>query len=233
VAAEEEARELIGSVDAGALAGLIHRRRQGEPLAWLVGRADFCGLRLKVDPGVFVPRWQSEPLARRAAHLVGRGRALDLCTGSGAVAAVMQAAGGTVIGTDTSPVAVSCARSNGVDARLGSLDEPAPAEWAGSVEVLAAVVPYVPTPALDWLPRDVTAYEPRSALDGGPDGLRWLQAVVERAPHWLCPGGKLLLELGAEQVGALGPAIQGAGLTLSRVLTDDDGDVRGLEARLD
>src|SRR5580704_3052575 len=89
VAAEEEARELSARAggDLELLDGLVRRRLTGEPLAWVTGRASFCGIEILVDPGVYIPRWQSEPLARRAVErLPATGTAIDLCTGSGAIA---------------------------------------------------------------------------------------------------------------------------------------------------
>lgn len=237
VAAAEEAEELIACApDRGQLTALLGRRVSGEPLAWVTGRAVFCGLSLRVRPGVYVPRWQSEPLAERAARrLPAGGRGLDLCTGSGALAAVMAARvpTATVMAVDVSPVAVACARANGVDARVGDLDEPVPPSWAGLVDVLSAVPPYVPSGALGRLPRDSIDHEPRMALDGGPDGLGCLSRIVELAPRWLRPGvGVLLLELGGDQATLLGPQLARAGFGVVEEIPDEDGDVRGVEARL-
>src|SRR5476651_11785 len=92
VAAEEEARELSARAagDVELLDALVQRRLTGEPLAWITGRTPFCGMEVLVDPGVYVPRWQSEPLARRAVErLPATGTAVDLCTGSGAIAKVL------------------------------------------------------------------------------------------------------------------------------------------------
>src|SRR5919109_3146373 len=156
---------------------LVRRRLGGEPLAWITGSVRFCGARIRVRPGVFVPRPHTETLAIRASALLpDDGNCVDLCTGSGAVAVVVMAAhpGGNVVGTDIDPVAVACARENGVDARLGDLDEPLPHSLHGRVDVMTAVVPYVPTEALHLLPRDVLAHEPRRALDGGDGGTAML-----------------------------------------------------------
>ncbi len=213
----------------------VARRITGEPLAWVVGSVVFCGLRVKVHPGVYVPRWQTEALARRAAALLPPdGTAVDLCTGAGAVACVLQAAcpSATVVATDIDPVAVDCARDNGVDARVGDLDGSLPTRLLGAVDVLVAVVPYVPTEALAFLPRDVVAFEPRLALDGGDGGLRLLSAVVARSRRWLRPGGWLLLELGGDQASAVAAQMEAAGFGDIAVLRDDDGDDRAIEGRL-
>jgi release factor glutamine methyltransferase len=89
VAAEEEADELLACAggDPERLESLVRRRLGGEPLAWITGSVSFCGLKIHVDAGVYVPRWQSEPLAARAVErLPASGTAIDLCTGSGAIA---------------------------------------------------------------------------------------------------------------------------------------------------
>ncbi|MFP5320173.1 MAG: N5-glutamine methyltransferase family protein [Acidimicrobiia bacterium] len=236
VAPEAETAELLAYAagDGPTLDRLVHRRVLGEPLAWLVGSAEFCGMRVAVDPGVYVPRPHSEALARRAAALLPPGGvAVDLCTGCGAVAAWLQAAvpTATVVATDDDPAAVACARSNGVDARLGDLDVPLPPDLRHRVDVMTAVVPYVPTDALPFLPRDVVAFEPRPALDGGRRGLAVLSRVVAVAPGWLRPRGWLVLEVGGDQAGPVAEAMVGAGFTRLRVLRDDDGDARAVEGR--
>ena len=96
---------------------LLARRLTGEPLAWITGTATFCGLEVAVQPGVYVPRWQTEPLARLAARLLpATGVGVDLCTGAGAVAMVMQQArpAARVVATEIDPLAAACARRNGV-----------------------------------------------------------------------------------------------------------------------
>ncbi len=235
MAPEAEGAELrVAAGDATELDALVRRRCLGEPLAWIVGAVDFCGLRICVDPGVYVPRWQSEPLARRAAALLpAHGVAVDLCTGAGAIACVLKAAApaATVVATDVDPVAVACARRNGVDALLGDLDAPLPAGLLGAVDVMVAVVPYVPTDRLVFLPRDVSAFEPRRALDGGPGGLTLLSSVVARSARWRRPGGWLLLELGGDQAPAVAAQMAGAGFADVTVHRDEDGQDRAVEGR--
>ena len=235
VAAEAEAAELLASArDSEELDAFVHRRIAGEPLAWIIGSVDFCGLRVGVDPGVYVPRWQSEPLARRAAALLpADGVAVDLCTGAGAIACVLQAAApaATVVATDVDPVAAACARRNGVHALVGDLDAPLHPALLGTVDVMVAVVPYVPMDALGFLPRDVTAYEPRRALDGGVGGMELLIAVVARSTRWLRRGGGLLLELGGDQAPAVAERMAGAGFVDIAVHHDDEGQDRAIEGR--
>ncbi len=236
IAAEEEADELVAAAggDEDRLASLVIRRCAGEPLAWLVGAVTFCGVTVLVRPGVYVPRWQSEPLALEAAlRLPPDGLAADLCTGAGAIAVVLarRRPGARIVATEIDPTAVACARANGVEVYAGDMAAPLPGSVAGRAHVVTAVVPYVPTDQLRLLPRDVVSYEPRGALDGGEDGTRLLlRAVLESRPL-LRPGGSLLLELGGDQPDLLGPALADAGYTDVEVLTDEDGDPRGLCCR--
>ncbi len=232
---ESDALILAAAGDPEALEDLVARRTRGEPLAWLTGSVTFCAVPLFVAPGVYVPRPQTEPLARRAAALLpAQGVAVDLCTGVGAIAAVLLAAVPTarVLATELDGAAVRCARRNGVDALQGFLDDPLPAEIERRVDVLTAVVPYVPTDAIRLLPRDVQAYEPRLALDGGADGTELLAEVVRRSTRWLRPGGSLLLELGGDQAAPIGRLLDGAGFDALDVIADEDGDTRAICARL-
>ena len=224
----------VSAGNAAILAGLVARRCEGEPIAWLVGSVRFCDVPVLVEPGVYVPRWQSEPMALEAvARLPEEGTAVDLCTGSGAIAVVMSLARprALVLATEVDPVAAACARANGVDVVLCDMAQGIQPERRGTVDVVTAVVPYVPTEAMRHLPRDVVAYEPRRALDGGADGIDLLaRAVVEAAPL-LCAGGSLLLELGGQQAEALAPLLRANGYRDLQVSRDEDGDVRALFCR--
>lgn len=237
VAAGEEAEELLARAggDQALLEAMLARRLTGEPLAWITGTAPFCGLWIRVDPGVYVPRWQSEPLAERAVErLPPGGVAVDVCTGSGAIATVLarRRPGARVVGCDVDPVAVACAQRNGVEAYAGELLTPVPAELAGRADVVVGVVPYVPTPELPYLQRDTFTFETALAYDGGPDGADLLRAVIADAPRVLRAGGALLLELGGEQAGILAPDLAAHDFAGVDVHVDEDGDVRGLEATL-
>ncbi|HEX3301123.1 MAG TPA: HemK/PrmC family methyltransferase [Actinomycetota bacterium] len=221
--------------DPRALTSMLERRIDGEPLAWITGSIRFCGLDVRVTRGVYAPRWQTEPLARRAASLLpSDGAAVDLCTGAGAVAMVLNAAApnARVVATDVDPLAVACARTNGVEAYAGILDEPLPRALEAVVDVLTAVPPYVPTGELRYLPRDVQAHEPIAALDGGADGTDVLAEIVRRAPRWLRSGGALVLELGGDQATMLEPVLRDAGFDPPEVLRDAEEDPRGILARL-
>jgi release factor glutamine methyltransferase len=237
VAAEEEAEELVAAAggDRAKLEAMLARRLTGEPLAWITGTVVFCGVELRVDPGVYVPRWQSEQLARRAVErLPADGTAIDLCTGSGAIARTLMAhrPGARVVATDVDERAVACAAANGVEVHRGDLFAPLPPGLEGRVDVVAGVVPYVPTPELPLLQRDTFTFESTLAYDGGPDGTELLRRAVAGSPRFLAPGGALLLELGGEEAGALAGDLARAGFVGVTVLVDEDGDVRGIEATL-
>ncbi|MGC9960327.1 MAG: putative protein N(5)-glutamine methyltransferase [Acidimicrobiales bacterium] len=236
VAAEEEAVELVEAAagDPGRLRQLVGRRCQGEPLAWLVGSVRFCGEKVLVHPGVYVPRWQTEPLALEAAkRLPNTGIAVDFCTGSGAIAVVLQCrhSSASIVATENDPLAVACARANGVEVYEGDMSANLPAALSGVVDVVTAVVPYVPTDELRLLPRDVTTYEPRGALDGGADGTTFLVCAAAEAVPLLRAGGSLLLELGGDEAAMLEPVLTGLGYRDVELLSDDDDDVRALICR--
>jgi release factor glutamine methyltransferase len=224
VAADEEADELLACAggDEARLAALVERRLTGEPLAWITGSVQFCGLPMTVHPGVYVPRWQSELLTERALERLpaGGGRAIDLCTGCGAIARVLAVrAGAAVAAGDVDPRAVACARANGVEAHAGDLFDPLPPALAGTTDVVTGVLPYVPTADLPLLQRDTFTFETPLAYDGGTDGLEIVRRVIAEAPMRL--RGSLLLELGGDQAAAFD----------GEVILDEEGDVRGIELR--
>ena len=228
VAADEEAVELVAAAkgDAAALDAMVQRRLTGEPFAWITGTVEFCGLTVAVHPGVYVPRWQTEPMAQRALERMPHGgTAIDLCTGSGAVARVLLQKAGRVIASDLDPKAVANAQANGVEAYEGDLFAPLPELVA---DVITGVVPYVPTPDLPLLQRDTFTFEPELFYDGGPDGMDILNRVIAEAPRHLKPGGVLLLELGGRQA----EQVDLSNYTGVRVIEDEEGDPRGIEATL-
>ncbi|HEY5273416.1 MAG TPA: hypothetical protein VIJ34_09295 [Acidimicrobiales bacterium] len=234
VAAEEEADELLGAA-AGPehLASMLARRVEGEPLAWIVGSVLFCGVRVLVHPGVYVPRWQSEPLVRRGASLLeDGGRAVDLCTGSGALVLGLRALAplARVVGTEIDAAAAACARANGVELYEGELDAALPRSFEGTVDLVIGVVPYVPRAELQYLPRDVLRYEPTMALDGGLDGSEFLHRAVGLATWALRGGGVLLLELGGTEDEVIRPALVAAGFEAVESILDEEGDLRAIEA---
>src|SRR5438874_9955063 len=191
VFADDEARLLGGDES------LIARRIAGERLEHVLGWVEFAGVRVEVDPGVFIPRPQTEALAECAAAL-RPSIALDLFAGSAAIACVVKRRnpGARVVGAELDPAALACARRNGarfgVDVVEADVGDGVPAELEGSVGVLTANVPYVPTAELDYVPHEG---EPDAALDGGPDGLDWVRRVAAAAPRWLRPGASLFVEV--------------------------------------
>jgi release factor glutamine methyltransferase len=237
VAADEEADELLAAAagDATRLAQLLARRFTGEPLAWITGSVTFCGVRVLVHEGVYVPRWQSEELAERAAErLPDDGLAIDLCTGSGAIARTLalRRPGARVVASEVDARAIACARANGVAVFPGDLLAPLPADLHGRADVVVGVVPYVPTPELDLLQRDTFTFETALSYDGGDDGTHHLRRAITEAPRFLKPGGALLLELGHGQPERLADDLDRHGFADPTVLRDEDGDVRGIAATL-
>lgn len=250
VFAEDEARLLVSAARTPAdLAAMVDRRAAGMPLEHVLGWAGFCGLRIAVEPGVFVPRRRTEFLVRQAAALVrhaadpagpvdraGQAPAhprpviVDLCCGSGVVGAALAAAAGPaarveLYAADIDPAAVRCARRNiaaiGGQAYVGDLYEPLPAALRGRVDVLCANVPYVPTDEVGLLPPEARLHEPQVALDGGADGLDVLRRVTEAAPGWLAPGGHLLVETSEHQAPLAADAVALGGLTPQVVSSDE------------
>ncbi|MHB8719378.1 MAG: methyltransferase [Candidatus Dormibacteria bacterium] len=237
IAAPEEAAELeeaaAGSPE--TLRIMLARRLGGEPLAWITGTTCLSGIRLRVDAGVYVPRWTTEVVAERAAALLPEGgTAIDLCTGCGAVAAVLKARrpAARVVAGDVDLAAVACARRNGIDARAGDLFAAIAPSLRGEVDVVVAVPPYVPRGELDRLQRDTFTFETPLAYDGGEDGLDVVRRVVAGAPGWLRAGGHLVVELGGDQSSRLRGALRRARYDSITELRDADGDLRGISARL-
>ena len=232
VFAEDEADVLIASArTSDELMDMVERRADGHPLEHVVGWAEFCGVRIAVDDGVFVPRRRTELLVRRAVRLAESMprpvTIVDLGCGTGAIGAVL----GRLIdeveisAVDIDPAAVHCARRNldGVNATVyeGDLLAPLPAAIKGTVGLLVANMPYVPTAAIELLPAEAREYEPRMALDGGSDGLDLLRRVAAAAPTWLAPGGYMLVEVGAEQAAAAEQMVSAVALA-AEVVHDAD-----------
>jgi release factor glutamine methyltransferase len=226
VFAEDEAQLLMAAATTLAeLAAMVDRRAAGEPLEHVLGWAEFCGLRIAVDPGVFVPRRRTEflvgqaiALARQMAPGGQRTVAVDLCCGSGALGVALATALGEVelYAADLDPVAVRCARRNvaavGGQVYQGDLYEPLPVTLRGRVGILIANAPYVPTEEVGLLPPEARLHEPQSSLDGGADGLDILRRVAAGAPRWLAPGGRLLMETSERQAPRLTEAATRSGL---------------------
>ncbi len=220
VYAEDEAELLIAAAhSAQELVALVDQRVAGLPLEHVLGWAEFCGLRIAVEPGVFRPRPRTELLAEQAVALARAGsRVVDLCCGSGAVGAVLVAAVAEVElhAVDIDPAAVRCARRNvsaaGGQVYEGDLYDPLPGTLRGRVDILVANAPYVPTSSIGFLPPEARLHEPMVSLDGGTDGLDVLRRVIAGAPDWLAPAGHLLVETSDAQAAETVAAVAGAGL---------------------
>ena len=250
VFAEDEAALLLSAARSGQeLEALVERRAAGEPLEQVVGWAEFAGLRIIVDPGVFVPRRRSEFLVEVAVGLAlpraGGGRApviIDLCCGTGALGLAVAAglAGRAELhAADLDPAAVACARRNlepsaSGDARreppmtglkghvyVGDLFEALPGELRGRADILICNAPYVPTGDIAFLPAEARDHEPLVALDGGLDGLAILRRAAAGAPDWLAPGGTLLVETSDRQAPEMAAVLTAAGLSPA-ISTDED-----------
>lgn len=213
VFAEEEARLLAAAATTPyRLDALVEQREAGRPLEHILGWAEFCGLRIMVDSGVFVPRRRSEFLVGQAAVLLdgSRGAArlpvvVDLCCGSGAVGAALAALAGPLElhAADIDPAAVRCARRNicpsGGEVHEGDLYGALPGRLQGRVDILAVNAPYVPSAEIATMPQEARLHEPRVSLDGGKDGLQVQRRVAAAARRWLAPGGSLLIETSRRQ----------------------------------
>ncbi|MYS87512.1 putative protein N(5)-glutamine methyltransferase [Embleya scabrispora] len=227
VFAEDEAALLVaGAAGPAELAVMVDRRVAGLPLEHVLGWAEFRGLRIAVDPGVFVPRRRTEFLVEQAVAAARPGAVvLDLCCGSGALGAALVAEVDRVelYAADIDPAAVRCARRNIAADRVfeGDLFAPLPASLRGRIDVLVANTPYVPTEEIQLLPSEARIHEPRVALDGGSDGLDIQRRVTAAAPHWLAPGGRLLVETSERQAPQAVEVFRDAGL-VPRVVESEE-----------
>ncbi|MDQ1286750.1 MAG: release factor glutamine methyltransferase [Actinomycetota bacterium] len=254
VFAEDEAVLILGAVTQASdgdgtpcLEELVRRRIRGEPLEHVIGRAEFSGLSILLDPRIFVPRRRTEYLVERAVERA-RARAarrvgpplvlLDLCCGSGAIgvatATALVRAGHAceLHSVDIDPAAAACARRNvasvGGQVHTGDLYGPLPSALAGRIDVITANAPYVPTETIPFMPPEARLHEPRHALDGGPDGLAVLRRVILGASAWLSDGGHLLVETGRGQVPAVAELLMVHGLR-PHVTTSDEFDATVVE----
>jgi release factor glutamine methyltransferase len=221
VYAEDEARLLVEhTTDADRLDSLVEQRVAGRPLEQLLGWVDFAGLRLIIEPGVFVPRQRSELLVRRAVtHLDGHhgvATVVDLCCGSGAIGVAIAAQRHVDLhAADIDPAALACARRNLVDrgqVHQGDLYDALPRDLQGRVDVLVVNAPYVPAGDLDLMPAEARLYEPRRALVGGSDGLDIQRRVMANATDWLAAGGLLLVETSTAQADRSRSLAESAGM---------------------
>ncbi|MEX1078996.1 MAG: putative protein N(5)-glutamine methyltransferase [Homoserinimonas sp.] len=227
VFAEEEAELLLAeAATPGMLRELVAKRMSGLPLEQILGWAEFCGLRIVVEHGVFVPRRRTGFMVELAAEFATSGDiALDLCCGSGAVGAALANAvpGVEVYAADVNSAAVRCARHNLPEDRVfeGDLFDALPERLAGTIDILIANAPYVPTDAISLMPPEARLYEARIALDGGADGLDVQRRIVAGAGRWLASGGRLLIETSVGQAPHTCQLFVAAGLETTVRHSDD------------
>lgn len=228
VFAEDEARLLLDTATGSDLEALVARRVTGEPLEYVVGRVDFAGVRVGLEPGVFIPRQRTALLVDLASAVTpSDGVVVDLCCGSGAVGLALahRQPGIELHAADLDPIAVSCARRNlepiGGTVHQGDLDAPLPERLRGRVDVLVANVPYVPTSAIAQMPAESRDHEPRGTVDGGVDGLDVVRRLADLAPRWLVHGGSVFVETSTTQAAPAAQAFADAGL-VPRVHDDEE-----------
>lgn len=216
------------AVDERAVArfkAFVERRAAHEPVQHILGFEEFRGLKIEVTPDVLIPRPETEGLVERALELLAdRPGALvaDIGTGSGVIACSLAAARPDleVLAVDQSLGALAVASDNvralGLATRVrllaGDLFGPL-ASLGGGLDMVVANPPYCPSGVIATLPVEVERFEPRLALDGGPDGMRVLRRIIAEAPRFLRPGAWLLMEIGEEQAGPLASLMAAEGFS--------------------
>jgi len=234
---------MLNPEEADAIAALAQRRLAREPVARILGRKEFWSLKLRVDAATLVPRPKTETVVEAALAAIdaegARSRALriaDLGTGCGALllALLTELPNAFGIGTDTSFSALLVARDNaqGVGAtRTAFLACDMAAALDGPFDVIVANPPYIASGEVAALAPEVRDFDPRRALDGGPDGLDFYRAIAATVPALLRPGGALVVELGAGQAQAVAALFSAVGLVPSPPSPDLHGVPRALLAR--
>ena len=197
---------------------LVQRRKDGECVAYILGRREFRGLEFCVNPQVLVPRPDTETLVEAALERGAGLRILDLCTGSGALAIALknERPALCVSASDISPAALETARQNAGRLLSGGADticfiqSDLFADISGTFDIIVSNPPYIPSGEWAALPPEVRR-EPRLALDGGGDGLDLIRKITAQAGKHLSPGGVLLLEAAPGQMQAIRSLLQAHG----------------------
>jgi release factor glutamine methyltransferase len=242
---------VLAPLELDAYRELIKRRSQREPLQHIVGSTSFCGLELAVNRHVLVPRPETELLAEQAWTFLNQipapapsapaPTALDFGTGSGclAIALAAKCPAAQIDALDLSPDALVLAKENaarhGVAERVRFLQSDGFTALSpdSGFDLIVSNPPYIPTAEIDTLEPEVRDYDPRQALDGGPDGLDFYRRLAAEAGPFLKPGGKLMLEFGDGQAGQIGDILQSKKWIVETVLKDYAGCPRILIARRD
>ncbi|MHB0911888.1 MAG: peptide chain release factor N(5)-glutamine methyltransferase [Armatimonadota bacterium] len=211
----------------------VERRARREPLAYIIRERDFYGMSFEVVTGLLVPRQETETLVDTALEILRRIPEPIVCdvglgTGALAVALAANLPESQVYGTDTSAVAVEISHRNalrqGVDGRTrffqGDLFAPLP---TARFHMVVSNPPYIPTGEIDSLQPEVSRYEPREALDGGPDGLDFYRRLAAETPERLRPGGHLAVEVGVREAGPAEEIFAEHGFTDIRTVRDLSG----------
>ena len=233
----------LGVDEENAVAALAHRRLAGEPVARMVGYKEFWSLPLRIDAATLVPRPETETVVEAAIAAIDAGgprsrelRIADLGTGSGALllALLSELPNASGIGTDTSFKALMVARDNArrlalTRARFVACNMAA--ALRGPFAVIVSNPPYIASGDIAALAPEVRDFDPRAALDGGPDGLDSYRAIAATAPALLTPGGALIVELGIGQAEPVGHLFAAAGLAPSPPHPDLNGMLRAFVAR--
>jgi len=233
----------LGRGEEAAIAALAERRLAHEPVARITGWKEFWSLPLRVDASTLVPRPETETVVEATLAAVdavgsraGRLRVADLGTGSGAIllALLGELPNAVGIGTDVSVDALSVARGNarrlGLDrARFLACDMAA--ALRGPFDVIVSNPPYIASHEIAALAPDVRDFDPRRALDGGPDGLEFYRSIAAAAPALLAPGGALIVELAAGQSKAVAALFAAQGLAPLPPRPDLNGIPRVLAAK--
>jgi release factor glutamine methyltransferase len=240
VFAEDEAAVLLACARTPLeLEQMVQQRVAGTPLEHIVGWAEFAGMRIAVDRGVFVPRRRTELLLQHALRIApARPVVVELCCGSAALSLALASTLQEIelYATDIDPAAVRCASQNlagltGVACVLqGDLYESLPPSLAGRADLLLANAPYVPTELIWLMPREARQYEPRVALDGGSDGLDVQRRIAAGASSWLAPDGHLLVETSRSQAAESVAILERHGLW-TQVITSDELDATAVIGR--
>jgi release factor glutamine methyltransferase len=230
----------IGAAGAERLGGFVARRLAYEPVARILGVRDFWGLSFELSPETLVPRPDTETVVQAAlAEIPGptaAPRILDLGTGSGCllVALLHELPEAWGVGLDRAAGALATARRNARRNGVQNRAAFAAADWGGPIcrtfNLVVSNPPYVPTPGLEGLPQEVRLHDPVAALNGGPDGLAALRAILAGAPRLLAPGGTLVLEIGYDQEPAARSLAGAAGFVVRRVARDLGGRPRAVVA---
>ncbi len=223
---------------ARAFEGFIARREAREPFAYITGHKEFWSLDFAVGPGVLVPRPETETLIEQALAFYPRHphglNIADLGTGSGCllIAAMREFPASLGLGLDASHDALRWAAKNGLTYNLSARAEMRHDHWDAAPEDAFDMVfcnpPYIPTADIAGLEPDVSRFEPRGALDGGPDGLAAYRALGPVLARILRPGGHAFLELGIGQAALMGPLFQPHGLEMRHIAPDLSGIARCL-----